>query len=527
MTRNIARSTCVSIKALRRILTAVSLLAMAGCASLGPDFTPPEAPVESDWNFSDPDVLAQPVTQPEWWKVFNDPALDRLVGMAYEQNLPLQVAGLRIYEARAQLGIAVGLQYPQTQRATGSATTNRISENSPNFIPITDTNFRNYQAGFDAAWELDFWGRFRRGVEAAEASLAATVADYDNALVSLTAEVARTYVTIRTLEERLRIATENIRLQQESLNIASVRFKYGATTELDVQQAKTNLADTQALVPTLQKSLRQATNALSTLLGMPPADLSEILGEGGNIPVVPEALTAGIPAELLRRRPDIRLAEMLAANRSALIGVAEADLYPSFSLFGIIGFQSSDTNESSAGDLFDSDSLFLSAGPSFSWNILNYGRIRNNIRVQDARYQQAIMNYRNTVLTAYREVEDAMIGVVESRKESRFREQGTGAARRSSKLATIQYREGAVDFQRVVDSERALVLQEDQWANARGDIALNLIAMYKALGGGWEIREGNDVISGENREAMQQRTNWGDLLEPESEQEQNNTGMLD
>ena len=178
-----------------------------------------------------------------------------------------------------------------------------------------------------------------------------------------------------------------------------------------------------------------------------------------------------------------------------------------------------DTNESSAGDLFDSDSLFLSAGPSFSWNILNYGRIRNNIRVQDARYQQAIMNYRNTVLKAYREVEDAMIGVVESRKESRFREQGTGAARRSSKLATIQYREGAVDFPRVVDSERALVLQEDQWANARGDIALNLIAMYKALGGGWEIREGNDVISGENREAMQQRTNWGDLLEPESHQE--------
>jgi outer membrane protein TolC len=280
-------------------------------------------------------------------------------------------------------------------------------------------------------------------------------------------------------------------------------------------------------VPTLQKSRRQATNALSTLLGMPPADLSEILGEGGNIPVVPEELMAGVPAELLRRRPDIRLAEMQAASRSALIGVAEADLYPSFSLFGIIGFQSSDTNESSSGDLFDSDSLFLTAGPSFSWNILNYGRIRNNIRVQDARYQQAIMNYRNTVLTAYREVEDAMIGVVESRKESRFRKQGTGAARRSSKLATIQYREGAVDFQRVVDSERALVLQEDQWANARGDIALNLIAMYKALGGGWEIREGNDVISGENREAMQQRTNWGNLLEPVSEQERNNTRMVD
>ena len=246
------------------------------------------------------------------------------------------------------------------------------------------------------------------------------------------------------------------------------------------------------------------------------AILSDILGETGKIPVAPEQVTAGIPAELLRRRPDIRLAEMQAATRSALIGAAEADLYPSFSLLGTIGYQSSDTNESNAGDIFDSDSLTFSAGPAFSWNILNYGRIRNNIRVQDARYQQSIMNYRNSVLTAYREVEDAMVGFVESRKESVFREQGTNAARRSSKLANIQYREGAVDFQRVVDSERALVFQEDQWANTRGDIALNLIAMYKALGGGWEIRKGNDVISDENREAMQQRTNWGDLLDPET-----------
>lgn len=499
-----------------RLLVAFALLALSGCTKLGPDFTRPDAPAETDWNFTNDKVLPQPIVQADWWRMFNDPVLDRLVGMAYEQNLPLQVAGLRIYEARAQLGIAVGLQYPQTQRAVGSATTNRISENSPNFIPITEKSFRNYQAGFDAAWELDFWGRFRRNVEAADASLEATVADYDNALVSLTAEVARTYVTIRTLEERLNIANENIRLQTESLNIASTRFKYGATTELDVQQAKSNLADTQALVPILQKSHRQATNALSTLLGMPPADLSDILGETGKIPVAPEQVTASIPAELLRRRPDIRLAEMQAATRSALIGAAEADLYPSFSLLGTIGYQSSDTNESDAGDIFDSDSLTFSAGPAFSWNILNYGRIRNNIRVQDARYQQTIMNYRNSVLTAYREVEDAMVGFVESRKESVFREQGTNAARRSSKLANIQYREGAVDFQRVVDSERALVFQEDQWANTRGDIALNLIAMYKALGGGWEIRKGNDVISDENREAMQQRTNWGDLLDPET-----------
>jgi outer membrane protein TolC len=221
----------------------------------------------------------------------------------------------------------------------------------------------------------------------------------------------------------------------------------------------------------------------------------------------------------LRRRPDIRQAEQLAAERSALIGVARADLFPSFSLFGTIGYQSSDTRNSDAGDLFDSDSLTLSAGPAFSWNILNYGRLRNNVRVQDARYQQTIVNYQDTVLNAYREAEDAMVAFVQSREESKIREAGTTAAKRSSKLSAIQYREGAVDFQRVVDSDRALVLQQDQWASARGDIAQNLIAIYKALGGGWETREDNGVISDENRAAMQERTNWGGLLDPEEPEE--------
>jgi NodT family efflux transporter outer membrane factor (OMF) lipoprotein len=503
------------------ILVLQAVFLVSGCVKLGPDFVKPDAPVENDWSYQDDEVLSQPVKLDDWWTVFNDPALNRVVDMAWRQNLPLQVAGLRIYEARAQLGIAVGLQFPQQQRLAGSATTNRISENSPNFIPMTDKNFRNYQTGFDAAWELDFWGRFRRGIEAADANLATTVADYDNALVSLTAEAARIYVTIRTLEERLQISYENIRLQRESLNIASVRFKYGATTELDVAQAQTNLAETQALVPEIQKLLQQAKNALSVLLGMPPSDLSQVLGGPGTIPVAPAEIMVGIPTELLRRRPDIRQAEQLAAARSALIGVARADLFPSFSLLGTIGYQTSDTRESSSGDLLDSDSLTLSAGPSFSWNILNYGRLRNNVRVQDARYQQTIVNYQDTVLNAYREAEDAMVAFVQSREESRFRETGTISAKRSSVLSTIQYREGAVDFQRVVDSDRALAFQQGQWANTRGDIALNMIAIYKALGGGWELRENNDVISAENREAMQERTNWGNLLDDPEEDEGN------
>ena len=496
------------------LLVAATVLSV-GCTSLGPDFVKPEVGEDHIWLEENKDISSAPQDQAEWWKIFNDPVLNVLIGKAYNQNLPLQIAGLRIFEARAQLGIATGLQYPQTQLVGGSATADRLSENGPNFEQQFDSRFTNYQTGFDAAWELDFWGRYRRGIESADTSLAATVADYDNALVSLTAEVARVYVNIRILEERLKIANENIELQKKSLRIATVRFNNGATTELDMQQAKTNLASTQVRVPVLIRQLRQAGNALSILMGMPPAVLTGILGESGVIPIAPEQIAVGIPTELLRRRPDVRQAEMQAASQSALIGVAETELYPRFTLLGSIGFQAIDTGGSSASNLFNSDSLGYSVGPAFSWNILNYGRLRNNVRVQDARYQQTIVSYQNTVLTAYQEVEDAMVGIIQAREESRIRADGAQAAKRSTAIANVQYREGAIDFQRVIDSERSLALQQDLWTQARGDISLNIIAMYKALGGGWELREDHDFISEENRNTMEERTNWGDFLESE------------
>jgi len=495
-------------------LVFIALAMTGGCTMLGPDFSRPPVAEPADWmEARDARVSSTPLEHSQWWKVFADPVLDRLVETAYDQNLPLQIAGLRILEARAQLGIATGNLYPQFQQLNASATAVELSENGPNYNPLAEDSFMDYRAGFDAAWELDFWGRFRRGIEAADANLAVTVADYDSALVSLTAEVARVYVSIRTLEERLQIAQANIALQEESLRIATVRFRNGATTELDVQQAMSNLSETQATVPVLKRSLRQARNSLSILLGLPPSDLAGLLGDPGSIPVAPADIAAGVPAELLRRRPDVRSAELQAAIQSALIGVAEADLYPSFSLTGSIGYQSSDTGGSSAGDLFDSDSFRFAAGPGINWNIFNYGRLKNNVRAQDARYQQAIVQYQNTVLGAYREVEDAMVGFVESQRESAFRARGAEAARRSTDIARIQYREGAIDFQRVIDSERALVVQQDRWTSSRGDIALNLIAMYKALGGGWEVRADRDYVSEENIDAMQQRTDWGDLLE--------------
>jgi len=502
-----------------KVITAGSVCVAAiviasGCTTLGPDFRKPAVAEPDGWIGSENQVISSaPLEHSQWWTVFNDPVLDKLVETACAQNLPLQISGLRILEARAQLGIATGNLYPQIQQASGSVTAVQLSENSPNFNRQAEDSFMDYQAGFDAAWELDFWGRFRRGIEAADANLAASVADYDNALVSLTAEVARVYVTIRTLEERLAIARANIELQQESLRIATVRFNNGATTELDVQQALTNLSNTQASVPAIKRSLRQAKNALSILLGMLPSDLEAILGPPGTVPVAPSNVTAGVPAELLRRRPDVRSAELQAAVQSALIGVAESDLYPSFTLAGSIGYQTSDTGSSSAGDLFDSDSFRFAAGPGFRWNIFNYGRLKNNVRIQDARYQQAIVSYQNTVLSAYKEVEDAMVGFVESQQETSYRGAAAEAARRSTEIARIQYREGAVDFQRVIDSERSLVVEQDRWTDSRGQIALNLIAMYKALGGGWEVRTGHDIISEQNREAMQKRTDWGDLLE--------------
>lgn len=492
-------------------------LILSGCTMLGPDFETPEVPTEADWQTDDDALSPELGQEAEWWKQFNDPVLDSLIQHAYQQNLPLQVAGLRILEARARLGIAKGNRYPQQQQVRGSTASVGLSNNSPNFSASADDRYNNYQVGFDAAWEIDFWGRFGRGIEAAEADFSATIANYDNALVSLTAEVARVYVTIRTFEERLTLARSNIELQRESLRIAKVRFDNGATTELDVQQATANLASTQALVPILLKSLRQANNGLSILLGMPPTDLSDMLGEAGEIPVAPPELTVGIPTDLLRRRPDVRLAEQSAASQSALIGLAKADLYPSFSLTGSIGYQTSDTGLSSSSDLFDSDSLFYSVGPSFNWNILNYGRIKNNVRIQDARFQQTLVDYRNTVFIAYQEVEDAMVAFAQSQKESEFRAVGAHAAGRAVEIANIQYREGSADFQRVIDSERFLVSQQDQWTSSKGEIALNLIAMYKALGGGWEIREGQDFISEENRNAMDERSNWGDLLQPAAE----------
>jgi len=490
---------------------------VSGCA-VGPDFVRPDAPTEEAWIDSDvPQIKTEPADLTDWWKVFNDPVLDSLIETAYRQNLPLQIAGLRIMEARAQLGVAVGSQYPQVQQLSGSATAVEISDNAPNAV-AANKFYYDYQLGFDAVWEMDFWGRFRRGVESAQANYLASIAGYDNALVTITAEVARTYVLIRTFEEEIRIAQENVKIQKRSLEIAKARFEGGLVTELDMQQALSLLRSTEASIPLFEISLRQARNGLSVLLGITMGELSDTLFGTGNIPAVPPEVIVGIPAELLRRRPDVRSAELQAAAQSARIGVAKADLYPHFSLVGSIGLQSSDkggfaSNNADFGDLFDSDSITYFAGPSIRWPILNYGRITNRVRVQDARFQELIVNYQNTVLDAYREVEDAIVGFLKKQEEAQLRADSVEAFKRSVELSLLQYREGVVDYQRVLDAQRGLSDEQDLLTSTNGNIILNLIAMYKALGGGWQMREGKDFVNENTKEVMQERTNWGELME--------------
>jgi len=513
------RSSCFACMA-----ALVLAMLLSGCTKVGPDFVKPEAEVPEAWSEDGMEqVTAQTSDNAAWWTGFDDPVLTRLVDEAYNQNLTLRIAGLRILEARAQLGIAVGNAWPQQQQVGASAIYSDPSDNTSGSALQTDT--WNYDLGFNIAWEIDFWGKFRRGIESADASLLASIADYDTLLVSLTAQVADTYVIIRTLEEQLAIARENVKIQERSLQIADVRFRNGATTELDVEQARTLLLNTQSAVPALQASLRQAENALSVLLGRPPGQIRQTLGPEGKIPSPPAKVAVGIPADLLRRRPDVRRAELQAAAQSALIGVAKADFYPSVSLLGSIGLAATEdavfTASGTSGGLSEwltGDSLTYSFGPSVSWNVFNYGRISNNVRVQDARLEQLLVNYRDVVLQAAQEVEDSLVGFVRSQEQAGFLNQSVTSARRSVDLAVIQYRDGAADYTRVLNTQEALFRQQEQATNARSDIATNLVGMYRALGGGWQLREGNDFVPGPTKEQMKERTDWGELLSPDEQE---------
>ena len=473
---------------------------------VGPDYHAPKTKVAAQWSTGQSGELADTY----WWRSFDDPVLSQLIEVAWRDNLSLQSAGVRVVQARAQLNQAIGNLFPQQQAISGGF--NYYNQLSATRGP---SEFTTSQLLFAASWEADFWGKYRRTIQSDRAAFLSTVAAYDDALVTLIADVASTYVNIRTAEQRIRVAEKNLEAERESYRVASVQFKYGETSELDVRQAATLLSQTAAQIPPLQDSLNQAKNALAVYLGEPPDKINEYLKGSGSIPVAPNQVTVGIPRDLLRRRPDVREAGLNAASECALIGVAKANMYPAFSLSGAFGLSSNNVGTNSLSDMFMWQGKTLQAGASFVWPVFNYGRLINQVRVQDAQFQAAILNYQNVVLTAQQEVENGL-SVFSTQQQALAKLMDAAAsARRSTELSMIQYKAGETTYTTVLTTEQAQLTAEDALASAQGNVALGLISIYRALGGGWEMRNSRDVISDELKAEMERRTNWGAMLEAE------------
>jgi NodT family efflux transporter outer membrane factor (OMF) lipoprotein len=465
------------------------LLVLSACTSpseyihngfkVGPNYQRPAAAVAPNWlDAGDARVGTEPADLALWWSVFQDPVLDALMGDARRQNLDLQSAGAHVLEALAQRNVAAGNLFPQRQELLGTYVHGQLGKNLG--LPFPGI-FNVWVPGFNASWEPDFWGRYRRTVEGKNATLEASVEDYHSALVTLFADVASSYVQLRLAQRRLELLRRNVEIQTDVLAIAEARYKKGTTTELDVQQARLNLAQTEAAMPPLRVTLRQQSNQLCLLLGIPPQDLHLPVQP---VPAAPVAAAAGIPAGLLRRRPDIRSAERRVAGQSAQIGIAETDLYPRFSIFGFIGYAANDFSR-----LFAANSFTGIIAPSFQWQILNYGRMRNSIRTEQARLTAAVASYQKTVLQAGLEADNALIAFLQAQDQVKQLEKSVTAAERSVTLVVAQYRAGTVDFNRVYTNQTALVNQQDQLASGQAGIALQLIALYRALGGGWEVTD--------------------------------------
>jgi NodT family efflux transporter outer membrane factor (OMF) lipoprotein len=499
------------------LITSVAL--MSACAPVGPDFVRPEAPVNPGWLDAELEQFETDTAElVQWWRALDDPVLDELISTARRENNSLRIAGLRVLESQARLNIAIGNRYPQQQVLSGDATAVGTSENAANSV-ATDTSFTEVNVGGAVSWEVDFWGRFRRGIEAADADLLASIANYDDAMVLVTAAVAETYALIRATEEQLRLARDSYAIQKRSFEITEVLFRNGSSSELDALQAKTQLLGTAAVIPSLELALQQFENAMSGLLGRTPGEIDDILRGEGKLPDIPDKVLVGIPADTLRQRPDVRRAELQALAQNARVGVAQADLYPSFSLTGTLGLSatdgttSTDSGDSGAEQLFRSDSLTYSIGANFVWPFLNYGRIRNNVRVQDARLQQSLVAYRDTVIQAVGEVEDAMAAFVGTRAQDRILAEGVQTATRSAELSLLRYQEGFADYQRVLQAQQALFGQQQRYAANRGEIMRSLVGIYRGLGGGWQTAAPVEFVDDDTRQQMQERTDWGEVLD--------------
>jgi NodT family efflux transporter outer membrane factor (OMF) lipoprotein len=508
----------------RRALPAAVWLAAAfvgGCA-VGPDYKTPPAPVTEQWRAKTEQVIAgQPANPRDWWKSFNDPVLDALVDEAFAQNLDLQTVALRIVQGRLARSTALFMFGPAIL-ANASAVHNNMSTGvkpevtvkfppgipKPTHSPVSITpELDIFSGGFDAIWEMDLWGKLRRNLESTNAELTSDVAFYDDVLVTMVGEVAATYIQIRTVEQRLNAMRKIVQLDKDFLAITEERVRSGQAPETDALLAKVLLGATEAAIPRLEGTQRQLENALCILLGKPVQDIRSQLGGVGNIPATPGNIAVGIPADLLRRRPDVRMSESRAHSQCALIGKAKASaLFPSLTLIGALGVQSSKTST-----LFDSNSDYSTYGATSNWGILLYPATVQGIRIQDAMFEQAILQYKQTVLRAGMEVENAIDAAETAKREVTILGDNVAVAQKTAEMTVGAYKQGTVIVSVPLAALTLLASQQDQLIDQQGASALSVVSIYKGIGGGWELREGRELIPQEMQERMKDRSDWGFL----------------
>lgn len=466
-----------------RVLLAGAGLAVVGGCAVGPNYVEPVIDSPANWSGESAAAAASSVGDLRaWWSQLGDARLDALVDRALAGNLDLKEAEARVRETRALRGIAASALLPTLDTSAGYSR----REDSPN----TGSNvggfarggdgYDQYTAGFDAGWELDFFGRVQRSVEASDADIQAAQYARHDVMVILTSEVARNYIELLTTQRRLQITRANEKLQQETLDLTKSRFDAGLTSELDVARAQANLQTTRAQVPSLENQIQRSIHRLGVLIGKHPGTLIGELKEMAGLPVAPKMIAAGLPSELLRRRPDLRNAERQLAAQTARIGVATADLYPKITLAGNVGWSAN-----KFATLFDASSVGYGIGPSVSWNIFDYHRIRSNITAQGAKAEQLVTRYERAVLNAFGEVEDAISGFNFEQQRSTSLSLAADATRRSVDLAQELYKNGLTDFNAVLDAQRQLLLIQDQEIQSQGLVVTSSVALFKALGGGW------------------------------------------
>ena len=473
-----------------RFATAGLIFLAAGC-SVGPNYEKPGLSVPATWTEARQNGVDTRATDlAQWWNAFNDPLLNSLVERAMRSNLDLRLAEARIREARAVRIVTASGAWPAVD-VSGSYTRNRSSENAIGapaqgavIAPSgggRDLDQNLYRSGFDANWEIDVFGGVRRSVEAADATIDATVEDRRDVLVTLLGEVAKNYIDLRGFQHRLGVARANLKTQQDTLELTRVRFQAGLASDLDVAQQEAQVNATASQIPTLESSLKQAAYGLDVLLGLQPGALWTELAKETPIPGLPPEVLVGLPSELLRRRPDIRRAERQLAAATAQVGAATADLFPKFFLTGVAGLQSV-----SASDWITGGSKFWSIGPRITWPVFDAGKIRANIEIRNAQQEQALTQYEKSILNAFRDVETALVNYANEQARYRSLTDAVAANRRAVAMANELYVRGLNDFLNVLDTQRSLYVTESELVQSEATMATNLVALYKALGGGWE-----------------------------------------